>query len=106
MNACTRRAFLGFAQGAVAMTALSALGASFVETAEALPIQTLPILPIAPERGQRGTESSASLLTQTQWDRRLAVRADHHRAADGGGLVIGIAAAAFAAGDGSEAFRL
>lgn len=43
MNDCTRRAFLGFAQGAAATTAIGALGAGFIEVADALPVQISPI---------------------------------------------------------------
>jgi hypothetical protein len=61
MNTHTRRAFLGFARGAVATAAIGALGARFIEVAEAMPI--------APDSGKLGTEigKSSPLVTQAQW---------------------------------------
>ncbi|MGY8676406.1 twin-arginine translocation signal domain-containing protein [Bradyrhizobium sp. UFLA05-153] len=57
MNAPTRRAFLGFAQNAVAAAAIGAIGVRLIEAAEAMPI--------APDLGQAGMPSD--LATQAQW---------------------------------------
>ncbi|KGJ63704.1 hypothetical protein DXU04_01960 [Bradyrhizobium diazoefficiens] len=57
MDAPTRRAFLGFAQNAVAAAAIGAVGVRLIETAEAMPI--------AHDLGQAGEPSE--LLTQAQW---------------------------------------
>src|SRR6185437_4132024 len=55
MNACTRRAFLSFAPGAVATAAIGIVGANFIEVAEAL--EVTEVLPTAADSGQRGTAS-------------------------------------------------
>jgi hypothetical protein len=65
MNACTRRAFLSFAPGAVATAAIGIVGANFIEVAEAL--EVTEALPTAADPGQRGTASPLPLLTRAQW---------------------------------------
>ncbi|TFV51078.1 twin-arginine translocation signal domain-containing protein [Bradyrhizobium sp. CNPSo 3448] len=57
MDTPTRRAFLGFAQNAVAAAAIGAIGVRLIETAEAMPI--------AHDLGQASEPSD--LLTQAQW---------------------------------------
>ncbi len=57
MNAPTRRAFLGLAQGAVAAAAVGTIGIRFMASAEAMPI--------ARDLGQAAT--SSNLVTQAQW---------------------------------------
>jgi hypothetical protein len=57
MDTPTRRAFLGFAQNAVAAAAVGAIAVHFIEAAEAMPI--------AHDLGQAGKPSD--LLTQAQW---------------------------------------
>ncbi len=57
MNAPTRRAFLGFAQGAVAAAAVGAIGVRFISSAEAMPV--------AANLGQAAI--TTDLATQAQW---------------------------------------
>lgn len=56
-NISTRRAFLGFAQTAVAAAAIGTIGARFIGAAEAMPI--------APDLGR--ASKLPDLLTQAQW---------------------------------------
>lgn len=56
MNAPTRRAFLGLAQGAVPAAALGAIGVRFIASAEAMPV--------APNLGPAAT--AKNLATQAQ----------------------------------------
>jgi hypothetical protein len=57
MNAPTRRAFLGFAQGAVAAAAVGAIGVRFISSAEAMPV--------AANLGRAAI--TTDLATQAQW---------------------------------------
>jgi len=57
MDTPNRRAFLGFAQNAVAAAAIGAIGVRFIEAAEAMPM--------APDLGKAAWRSD--LLTQAQW---------------------------------------
>ncbi|MCP3470822.1 twin-arginine translocation signal domain-containing protein [Bradyrhizobium sp. CCGUVB1N3] len=57
MNAPTRRAFLGFAQNAVAAAAIGAIGVRLIESAEAMPI--------APDLGLAGKPDD--LVTTQGW---------------------------------------
>jgi hypothetical protein len=93
MSPPTRRAFLGLAQGAVAVAALGALGVHFVGIAEAMSVPP----------GLGKLEQQSDLITRAQGDRRRRVGVDRGvDRADDDGCAGGIAAAAVADGDGSE----
>lgn len=57
MNAPTRRAFLGLAQGVVATAAVGAIGVRFIAAADAMTV--------TPNLGQAAI--SSDLVTQAQW---------------------------------------
>ena len=57
MEAASRRAFLGFATGAIAAAALGTAGARLISVAEAMPVD--------PDLGRAGTSSAP--VTPAQW---------------------------------------